>query len=129
MAKAGFTPISFDAYVDLHMQSNPKDMPRDEVVSVLRSALNDHNNGTICHCGNPVRRPFWHTQPHCCDLQRFLRQFHRGANREDQYLRRASFSMESTLPNILFHFANSKTFNLFISAAVKPILLLLSSLV
>ncbi len=44
MAKAGFAPISFDAYVDLHMRSNPKDMARAEVVSALRSALTAHNN-------------------------------------------------------------------------------------
>ncbi|MHC4681455.1 MAG: hypothetical protein ACYTEK_22475 [Planctomycetota bacterium] len=54
MTKAGFTRISFDAYVDLHMRSNPEDMARDEVVSVLRSALAAHNNGTTCHCGNPI---------------------------------------------------------------------------
>ncbi len=54
MAKAGFAPISFNAYVDLHMRSNPKDMARAEVVSALRSALTAHNNGTTCHCGNPI---------------------------------------------------------------------------
>ena len=54
MAKAGFAPISFNAYVDLHVRSNPKDMARDEVVSALRSALNAYNNGTTCHCGNPI---------------------------------------------------------------------------
>ena len=54
MAKAGFAPISFNAYVDLHMRSNLKDMVRDEVVSALRSALTAHNNGTTCHCGNPI---------------------------------------------------------------------------
>ena len=54
MAKAGFALISFDAYVDLHMRSKPKDMARDEVLSALRSALTAHNNGTTCHCGNPI---------------------------------------------------------------------------
>jgi hypothetical protein len=54
MTKAGFTPISFDTHVDLHMKSNPKDMAREEVVSVLRSALTAHNNGAKCHCGNRI---------------------------------------------------------------------------
>jgi hypothetical protein len=54
MTKAGFTPISFDAYINLHMKSNPKDMAREEVVSVLRSALTAHKNGAKCHCGNPI---------------------------------------------------------------------------
>ena len=54
MTKAGFTPISFDAYVDLHMKSNPKDMTREEVVSLLRSALTAHENCTKCHCGNRI---------------------------------------------------------------------------
>ena len=54
MTKAGFTPISFDAYVDLHMRSNPKDMASEEVISMLRSALTAHKNGTKCHCGNPI---------------------------------------------------------------------------
>jgi hypothetical protein len=54
MAKAGFVPISFDAYVDLHIRSNPKDMTRVEVISALRSALTAHNNGATCDCGNPI---------------------------------------------------------------------------
>jgi len=54
MTKAGFTPISFDAYIDLHMKSNSKDMSREEVVSVLQSALTAHKNGAKCHCGNPI---------------------------------------------------------------------------
>jgi len=54
MAKIGFVPISFDTYVDLHMKSNPKDMTRAEVESALRSALTAYNNGTTCHCGNPI---------------------------------------------------------------------------
>ena len=54
MGKAGFTPISLDAYVDLHVRSNPKDMARDEVVLALQSALTAHNDGTTCHCGNSI---------------------------------------------------------------------------
>lgn len=54
MTKAGFTPISFYAYVDLHMKSNPKDMAREEVVSLLQSASTAHKNGAKCHCGNPI---------------------------------------------------------------------------
>ena len=54
MSTAGFTPISIDAYVDLHMSSNPNDMARAEVVSALRSALIAHNDGATCRCGNPI---------------------------------------------------------------------------
>ena len=54
MTKAGFTPISFNAYVNLHMKSNPKDMKRPEVASALQSALTAHKNGATCHCGNPM---------------------------------------------------------------------------
>ena len=54
MAHNGFVPISFDAYVDLHMRSNPKDMTRAEVISALRSALTAHKNGATCDCGNPI---------------------------------------------------------------------------
>ena len=54
MTKAGFTSISFDAYVDLHMKSNPKDMARAEVVSALRSAMTAHKNGATCDCENPI---------------------------------------------------------------------------
>jgi hypothetical protein len=54
MTKAGFTSISFDAYVDLHMKSNPKDMARAEVVSALRSAMTADKNGATCDCGNPI---------------------------------------------------------------------------
>ena len=54
MTNNGFVPISFDAYVDLHMRSNPKDMTRAEVISALRSALTAHKNGATCDCGNPI---------------------------------------------------------------------------
>lgn len=54
MANNGFVPISFDAYVDLHMRSNPKDMAHAEVVSALRSALTAHKNGATCDCGNLI---------------------------------------------------------------------------
>lgn len=54
MQKAGFIPISFDAYVDLHMNANPHDVPRQDVVTALQSALADHNNGATCECGNPI---------------------------------------------------------------------------
>jgi hypothetical protein len=54
MANNGFVPISFDAYVDLHMRSNPKDMTRVEVISALRSALTSQKNGMTCDCGNPI---------------------------------------------------------------------------
>jgi hypothetical protein len=54
MHRAGFSFISLDKYVDLHMKANPHDRSRREVVSALRSALADHNHGVKCECGNPT---------------------------------------------------------------------------
>ena len=51
--KAGFTPISIDAYVKLHAQSNRDDKPED-VQAELQRALRDHQSGVKCHCGNPI---------------------------------------------------------------------------
>ena len=54
MEKIGFTPISLDEYVDRHMKANPKDTSREEIITALKSALDDHNSGVKCHCGNPI---------------------------------------------------------------------------
>jgi hypothetical protein len=54
MQRGGFTFISLDAYVDLHMKANPHDRSRREVVSALRSALADHKQGAKCRCGKPT---------------------------------------------------------------------------
>jgi hypothetical protein len=54
MQRTGFTYISLDAYVDLHMKTNPHDMSRRDVVSALQSALADHKRGVKCECGNSI---------------------------------------------------------------------------
>lgn len=54
MQRAGFTFVSLDEYVDLHMKANPYDRSRREVVSALRSALADRKQGAKCRCGNPI---------------------------------------------------------------------------
>lgn len=54
MQRAGFTFVSLDKYVDLHMKANPHDTSRREVVPALRSALVDHKQGAKCRCGNPI---------------------------------------------------------------------------
>lgn len=54
MQTAGFTFVSLDAYVDLHLKANPHDRSRRDVVSALRSALADHQRGAKCRCGNPT---------------------------------------------------------------------------
>ena len=54
MQTGGFTFISLDAYVDLHIKANLHDRSRQEVVSALRSALADHKQGAKCRCGNPT---------------------------------------------------------------------------
>ena len=51
--KEGFTPISIDAYVELHAKSSPDDKPED-MRAWLQRALRDHKAGVKCHCGNPI---------------------------------------------------------------------------
>jgi hypothetical protein len=48
-----FKPISFESYVALHLKANP-DFAREEISALLRAALNDHNRGKRCGCGNPI---------------------------------------------------------------------------
>jgi hypothetical protein len=50
-AQAGFVPIPFDRYVDLHMQSNPS-VDRAEFVRRLRQAVDARKAGTRCACGS-----------------------------------------------------------------------------
>jgi len=54
MRRAGFTFVSLDKYVDLHMKANPHDRSRRQVVSALRAALDDRKRGVKCQCGNPI---------------------------------------------------------------------------
>ncbi|MCK5843378.1 MAG: hypothetical protein KAG97_01640, partial [Victivallales bacterium] len=51
--KTGFTPISIEDFVKLHLKGNP-DISREEIESGLRSALADYKAGVKCDCGNPI---------------------------------------------------------------------------
>lgn len=51
--KAGFTPISIDAYVKLQFLSGREDNPEQFRAGLLR-ALRDHKAGVTCQCGNPI---------------------------------------------------------------------------
>ena len=46
----GFVPISFDRYLDLHVQSNPS-VDRAELASRLRQAVDARKAGARCVCG------------------------------------------------------------------------------
>ena len=52
--KAGFVPISLEAYVELHLKSNPG-TSRAEITTALRETLEDYKRGAKCsNCGNPI---------------------------------------------------------------------------
>ena len=51
--ESGFTPISLDDYVALHLQVNPGEN-RAELVKRLRSAMAEHRAGVRCACGAPL---------------------------------------------------------------------------
>ena len=51
--KPGFTPISMEEYMQLHLKSNP-DTTRQEIEGGLKSSLLDHKRGVKCSCGNPI---------------------------------------------------------------------------
>lgn len=52
--KVGFTPISIEKYVELHLKSN-KDTTREEITKGLNAALTDYEKGVTCsNCGNPI---------------------------------------------------------------------------
>lgn len=48
-----FEPIAIDAFVDLHMKSNPDEDPK-VLKSRLKRALEAHEAGTRCDCGEPI---------------------------------------------------------------------------
>jgi hypothetical protein len=48
--KPGFVPISFDRYVDLHVQSNPS-VDRAEFAHRLRQSVDARKAGARCACG------------------------------------------------------------------------------
>ncbi len=51
--KTGFTPISIEDFIKLHLKGNP-DTSREEIETGLRSALADYKAGVKCDCGNPI---------------------------------------------------------------------------
>ena len=51
--KVGFTLISIEDFVQLHLKGNP-DTSREEIETGLRSALADYKAGVKCDCGNPI---------------------------------------------------------------------------
>ena len=48
-----FKPVSFGSYVELYLNANP-DFGREEIRTLLTSALNDHKRGERCDCGNLI---------------------------------------------------------------------------
>jgi len=52
--KAGFVPISLEAYIELYLESNPG-ATRDEITTALKETLEDYKKGITCsNCGNPI---------------------------------------------------------------------------
>ena len=51
--KTGFTKISLERYVELHLRANPG-TDREDLVARLRSALDAHRRGERCQCGSPI---------------------------------------------------------------------------
>ncbi|HVP20263.1 MAG TPA: hypothetical protein VMS73_00225 [Anaerolineaceae bacterium] len=52
--KIGFTPISIEKYVEIHLRANPG-AKRAEITQALKASLADYKNGVTCQsCGNPI---------------------------------------------------------------------------
>lgn len=51
--KKGFTPISVEAYIESHLQSNPGDS-HDQVRLAIKQSLDDYKKGKKCICGSPI---------------------------------------------------------------------------
>jgi len=49
----GFTPISIEKYIKMHLKSNPSENEKD-LRKMLNSALANYKNGIKCHCGNDI---------------------------------------------------------------------------
>ncbi len=49
----GFVPIAIDKYVQLYVQANPDEDPR-ELLTRLRSCVSDSLAGARCSCGAPI---------------------------------------------------------------------------
>jgi hypothetical protein len=48
-----FVPIAVDAFVDLHVKTNPDEGPKD-LKSRLNEALEARKAGATCDCGEPI---------------------------------------------------------------------------
>jgi len=53
MTKPGFTPISLEDYVELHVRANPG-ADRADLVKRLRYAMDAHARGVRCQCGESI---------------------------------------------------------------------------
>lgn len=51
--KRGFTPISLERYVELHLKANPG-TDRQDLVRRLRYAMEADARGARCHCGERI---------------------------------------------------------------------------
>jgi hypothetical protein len=52
--KAGFSPISLEKYVEIHLKSNPG-TDRKQVTRALKKALAAYKRGAKCpNCGDPI---------------------------------------------------------------------------
>lgn len=51
--EAGFTPISMEDYVELHLRANPG-TNRAELVARLESAIDAYRKDIRCQCGTPI---------------------------------------------------------------------------
>ena len=51
--KEGFSPISLEAYLERHMQSNPG-QKRDEIKASIEEMISFHKEGGRCHCGKEI---------------------------------------------------------------------------
>lgn len=51
--KTGFAPISLERYVELHMQAN-RGTDREDLLKRLRYAVDAHERGVRCQCGEPI---------------------------------------------------------------------------
>jgi hypothetical protein len=50
---SGFTAISLDQYVELHLRANPG-TDRRELLDQLEYAIDAHRRGIRCECGAPI---------------------------------------------------------------------------
>ena len=51
--KHGFTPISLERYLELHLRANPG-TDRSKLIKRLRYAMDAYARGVRCQCGEPI---------------------------------------------------------------------------